>query len=301
MHSRQTDQDLNIDRDRGDHPLSGTLYVVATPIGNLGDITFRAVEILGQVSIIAAEDTRHTGKLLARYKIKNTLVSCHDHNEAQRIDEFLFRLNRGEDIALVSDAGTPLVSDPGFELIRACTQSGIRVIPIPGPCAAVAGLSVSGLATDSFLFVGFLPRKTGQRRERIESLAGESMTLVFYESPRRILHLLAEMVEILGDRPGMVAREITKIHEEYLRGNLSQIMASLGSRDSVKGECSLFVAGVDPAQTPSITDEALDHLIVDALEDSKQRTGDLAKALAKKCKIPRKVVYERILALRKLP
>ena len=298
MHSRPTDQDLNICRDRGDHALKGILYVVATPIGNLGDITFRAVEILGQVSMIAAEDTRHTGKLLARYQIKKTLVSCHDHNETQRIDEFLLRLNRGEDIALVSDAGTPLVSDPGFELIRACTQYGIRVIPIPGPCAAVAGLSVSGLPTDSFLFVGFLPRKIGRRRERIESLAGEGATLVFYESPRRILSLLTEMVEILGDRPGMVAREITKIHEEYLRGNLSQIIATLGSRDRVKGECSIFVAGADLSQPPSMTDEGLDRLIVAALEDSSQRTGDLAKVLSKKFKIPRKLVYDRILALR---
>ncbi|MDY0220833.1 MAG: 16S rRNA (cytidine(1402)-2'-O)-methyltransferase [Desulfobacterium sp.] len=300
MHSRPTDQDLNIDLDRGrdDHPLQGTLYVVATPIGNLGDITFRAVETLGRVSMIAAEDTRHTGKLLARYQIKKPLVSCHDHNETQRIDEFIVRLNRGEEIALVSDAGTPLVSDPGFELIRACTQAGIRVIPIPGPCAAVAGLSVSGLATDSFLFVGFLPRKAGRRRERIEALAGEGATLVFYESPRRILPLLGEMVEILGDRPGMVAREITKIHEEYLRGNLSEIMATLGSRESVRGECSLFVAGADLSHPPLMADEALDRLIVTALEDSNQRTGDLAKELAKKFKIPKKVVYERILALR---
>lgn len=300
MHSRPTDpdQDLVQDQGREGQPIQGTLYVVATPIGNLGDITFRAVEILGQVSMIAAEDTRHTGKLLARYQIKKPLVSCHDHNETQRIDEFVDRLNRGEDIALVSDAGTPLVSDPGFELIRACTQAGIRVIPIPGPCAAVAGLSVSGLATDSFLFVGFLPRKAGRRRERLEALAGEGSTLVFYESPRRILPLLGEMVKILGDRPGMVAREITKIHEEYLRGSLSEIMAALGSRDSVKGECSLFVAGADLSHSPQMTDEALDQFIVTALEDSNQRTGDLAKELAKKFKISRKSVYDRILALR---
>jgi 16S rRNA (cytidine1402-2'-O)-methyltransferase len=272
--------------------------VVATPIGNLADITYRAVEILGRVSMIAAEDTRHTGKLLARYQIKKPLVSCHDHNETKRIDEFIHRLNRGEDIALVSDAGTPLVSDPGFQLIRACTQAGLRVIPIPGPCAAVAGLSVSGLATDSFLFVGFLPRKAGRRRERIEGLAGEGSTLVFYESPRRIVSLLGEMVEILGDRSGMVAREITKIHEEYLRGSLSEIMATLGSRDTVKGECSLFVAGADQQSQPPMTDGELDRLILAALEDSDLRTGDLAKSLSKKFKIPKKNIYDRILALR---
>lgn len=313
MHSKPTDQDqcqdldLDLDQDQnqakdqhqgqGDQPLQGTLYVVATPIGNLGDITYRAVEILSTVSMIAAEDTRHTGKLLARYQIKKPLVSCHDHNETQRIDEFIARLNRGEDIALVSDAGTPLVSDPGFQLTRACTQAGVRVLPIPGACAAVAGLSVSGLPTDAFLFVGFLPRKAGRRRERLEALAVESATLVFYESPRRILALLGEMVEILGDRPGMVAREITKIHEEYLRGSLSHIMATLGSRDSVKGECSLFVAGADQSQPPR-TDEELDQIILTALKDSKLRTGDLAKSLSKKFNIPKKSVYDRILVLR---
>ena len=156
MHSRP------IDTTNRENPFPGTLYVVATPIGNLEDLTFRAVRILGQVNLIAAEDTRHTGKLLAHYQIRNTLVSCHEHNEEKRIDEFLARLNQGEDIALVSDAGTPCVSDPGFQLIRACTRSGISVIPIPGPSAAVAGMSVSGLPTDSFLFLGFLPRKSGK-------------------------------------------------------------------------------------------------------------------------------------------
>lgn len=279
----------------------GTLYVVATPIGNLEDITFRAVKILGQVKVIAAEDTRHTGKLLARYEIKNTLISCHEHNETRRIDEFILRLNQGDDIALVSDAGTPSVSDPGFELIRACTRSGIPVIPVPGPSAVVAGLSVSGLPTDAFLFQGFLPRKSGKRRDQLGALANERATLVFYESPRRIIALLTELVDILGDRPGMLAREITKIHEEYLRGNLSHIIDCLRSRTSVKGECALFVSGSDKDDSPMVSQEGLDEFIVAALQDSTLGTGDLAKAFAKKYNLSRKFVYERILALRKNP
>ncbi len=290
MHSRPIDTDPGA---------PGTLYVVATPIGNLEDITFRAVRILGQVKVIAAEDTRHTAKLLARYQIKNTLISCHEHNETQRIDEFILRLNRGDDIALVSDAGTPSVSDPGFELVRACTRSGIPVLPIPGPSAAVAGLSVSGLPTDAFLFQGFLPRKPGKRRDLLKTLSQERSTLVFYESPRRIIPLLTEMVDILGDRPGMLAREITKIHEEYLRGNLSHIIQCLSSRAVVKGECALFVAGFDRAEIPALSQEGLDELIVAALQDPTLGTGNLAKAFAKKFNLSRNFVYERILALRK--
>ncbi len=290
MHSRPTETGP-------DGP--GTLYVVATPIGNLEDITFRAVRILGQVKVIAAEDTRHTGKLLARYQIKNTLISCHEHNETKRIDEFLLRLNQGDDIALVSDAGTPSVSDPGFELVRACTRSGIRVVPVPGPSAVVAGLSVSGLPTDAFLFQGFLPRKPGKRRELLKALSRERSTLVFYESPRRVIPLLTELVDIMGDRPGMLAREITKIHEEYLRGRLSHIIESLGQRAGVKGECALFVAGADRPETPVVSSEELDALIAEALEASTQRTGDLARALAEKFNLSRKQVYERILAIKR--
>ncbi|MCP4116782.1 MAG: 16S rRNA (cytidine(1402)-2'-O)-methyltransferase [Desulfobacteraceae bacterium] len=293
MHSRQNETG---DPSPG---APGTLYVVATPIGNLEDITFRAVRILKEVQVIAAEDTRHTGKLLSHYQIKNSLVSCHEHNEEGRIPELILRLSRGDDIALVSDAGTPSVSDPGYRLIRACAEQGIRVVPVPGPSAAVAGLSVSGLPTDSFLFLGFLPRKSGKRRNYLESLKNERATLVIYESPRRILGLLSEIVEAMGDRPGMLAREITKIHEEYLRGNLSEIIASLEARASVKGECALFVSGAGEVSQPMLSEEGLDREILAALagEGQRKKTSALAKELSKRLKLSKKTVYDRILVL----
>ncbi len=291
MHSRQSETD---DPSPGS---PGTLYVVATPIGNLEDITFRAVRILKEVQVIAAEDTRHTGKLLSHYMIKNSLVSCHEHNEEGRIPELILRLNQGDDIALVSDAGTPSVSDPGYRLIKACAEQGIRVIPIPGPSASVAGLSVSGLATDSFLFLGFLPRKSGKRRNLLETLKNERATLVLYESPRRILMLLTEIVDVLGDRPGMLAREITKIHEEYLRGNLTDIIDTLKARMSVKGECALFVSGAGEVTGPLVSEEGLDQEILTALQGQGKKTSALAKELAKRFNLPKNTVYDRILEL----
>lgn len=292
MHSRQSE----INGEGSSFP--GTLYVVATPIGNLEDITFRAVRVLKEVQVIAAEDTRHTGKLLARYDIKKNLVSCHEHNEEARIPELILRLNKGDDIALVSDAGTPSVSDPGYRLIRACTKEGIRVIPIPGPSAVVAGLSVSGLPTDSFLFLGFLPRKSGKRQTLLQELKKERATLVFYESPRRLIALLREIAETMGDRSAMVAREITKIHEEYLRGDLSFIISTLEQRESVKGECALFVGGASDSLEPLVSEEGIDLKILSALNKSQQKSSVLAKELAKELNISRKSVYERILDLK---
>jgi len=293
MHSRQSE----INGEGVCFP--GTLYVVATPIGNLEDITFRAVRVLKEVQVIAAEDTRHTGKLLAHYDIRKNLVSCHEHNEEARIPEFILRLHKGDDIALVSDAGTPSVSDPGYRLIRACTKEGIRVIPIPGPSAVVAGLSVSGLPTDSFLFLGFLPRKSGKRQTLLQELKKERATLVFYESPRRIIALLREIIETMGDRSAMVAREITKIHEEYLRGDLSFIISTLEKRESVKGECALFVGGAPEVLESLVSEEGLDLKILGALNESQQKSSVIAKELAKELNISRKSVYERILELKK--
>jgi len=194
---------------------SGTLYVVATPVGNLEDITFRAVRILQEVDLIAAEDTRHTARLLSHYNIKNSVISCHEHNEMQRLDLLLDKLSQGKNIALVSDAGTPTISDPGYQLVKKVAQEGIRVVPIPGPSAAIAGLSVSGLPTDSFLFMGFLHRKKGRRQSALQGVKDEVATLIFYESPRRIIVLLEELISILGDRPAMVAREITKFTRSF--------------------------------------------------------------------------------------
>ncbi|MFH1154938.1 MAG: 16S rRNA (cytidine(1402)-2'-O)-methyltransferase [Pseudomonadota bacterium] len=278
----------------------GVLYVVATPIGNLEDITYRAVKILGGVDVIAAEDTRHTAKLLARYAIRRPLVSCHEHNEDEKISEFIDRLKGGASMALVSDAGTPSVSDPGFKLVKACIENAVLVLPVPGPSAAIAGLSVSGLPTDAFRFSGFPSRKSGKRKLDLQQLASDTCTHIFYESPRRITALVEETLEVLGDRQAMLAREITKIHEEYLRGSLSEILDVLKARDTIKGECTLIVSGEAPAREPDGALESdLDQAILSALADKTLGTSGLAKVLARQFNLPRKAVYDRILALRK--
>ena len=216
--------------------MSGTLYVVATPIGNLEDITFRAVRILGEVDRIACEDTRQTRKLLDRYSIATPLVSYHEHNEQSRSDELLRDLLAGKSIALVSDAGTPLIADPGYRLVRKARQQGVRVTPVPGPSALLVALSASGLATDAFLFGGFVPPKKSQRRKLLEELKTSQATLVFYEAPHRILETLDDVAEVLGDRPIVLARELTKIHEEFLEG---AALDSDQERDGYFFDCSI--------------------------------------------------------------
>ncbi len=222
---------------------TGTLFVVATPLGNLDDLTFRAVKCLKEVQLIACEDTRRTAKLLNHLGIKRPLISCFEHNERARIDELLDRIDRGESIALVSDAGTPTISDPGFPLVRAAHARGIRVSPIPGPSALVAALSVSGLPTDEFLFAGFLPRTASARRIRLQTLSEQRATLVFYESPHRVVDSLADMAAVLGDREAFLGRELTKRHEEMKRGSLCELARDLGSRVEVLGEIVLVVMG----------------------------------------------------------
>jgi 16S rRNA (cytidine1402-2'-O)-methyltransferase len=221
----------------------GTLFVVATPIGNLDDLTSRAVKCLQEVNLIACEDTRRTAKLLNHLGIKKPLISCFEHNELARIDELLGKIAAGEDVALVSDAGTPTISDPGFALVRSAHERGIRVSPLPGPSALIAALSVSGLPTDEFLFAGFLPRTSSARRARLERLKSQTATLIFYESPHRVLESLTDMIAILGDRSAFLAREVTKLHEEMRSGALSAILTSLGARAEVLGEIVLVVAG----------------------------------------------------------
>ena len=233
--------------------MSGTLYVVATPIGNLEDITFRAVRILGEVDRIACEDTRHTRKLLDRYGIAKPLVSYHEHNEQSRSDELLQELKAGRNIALVSDAGTPLIADPGYRLVRKAREQGVPVIPVPGPSAMLAALSASGLATDQFVFLGFLPAKKAQRRKLLEEMKTSRATLVFYEAPHRIAESLNDLADILGDRPIVLARELTKVHEEFLEGTAAQVRNSLAEGPPSKGEFTLLI-GKSPApevdQTP---------------------------------------------------
>jgi 16S rRNA (cytidine1402-2'-O)-methyltransferase len=221
--------------------MSGTLYLVATPIGNLEDITYRAVRLLGAVDLIACEDTRHTRKLLNHYQIKTRAVSHHEHNEQQRAGELLKLLLAGQNIAVVSDAGTPGLNDPGFRLARLCAENGVRVSCLPGPAAAVAALTVSALPTDNFYFGGFLPAKKTARRVVLSALRELPATLVFYETPHRIAHALTDARECLGERRAVVARELTKLHEEIVRGTLSELAQLFSAPAKARGEMVLLI------------------------------------------------------------
>ncbi len=225
--------------------MSGTLYIVSTPIGNLEDITFRAVRILKEVATIAAEDTRHTRKLLSHYQIDTPLTSYHDFNKEEKTDLLIARLKEGESFALVSDAGTPTVSDPGYYLITKAIDADITISPIPGPSAFVAALSVSGLPTDRFTFEGFPARKKGKRGNQLEALKEESRTLLFYESPHRIVALLKAIQQTFGERRVVVGREMTKVFEEMIRGPVSEVTTHL-EKKTVKGEIVLVVEGFHP-------------------------------------------------------
>lgn len=233
---------------------TGTLWIVATPIGNLADISSRAVELLGRVAIVAAEDTRHTAQLLSHCGVRANLVSCHDHNESEQVPGLIARLLAGDDVALVSDAGTPLVSDPGFRLVRSAHQNSIAVRTVPGPCAAIAALSVAGIATDRFAFEGFLPQKSAARIAALDSLAGEPRTLVFYESRHRIDEMLADAVRVLGpDRPAALARELTKLHETVLRLPLGELAAAVAADAEQRlGECVVVIEGAPAAVDGSL-------------------------------------------------
>ena len=271
--------------------MPGRLYVVATPIGNLEDITYRAVRVLREADLVACEDTRQTHKLLEHYGIHKPTVSYHEHNEAQRAEEVVERLQGGAIVALVSDAGMPLISDPGYRLVKGAIANGIPVQPVPGPSAAMAALSASGLPTDSFRFCGFLPAKTGQRRRALELLAGETATLIFYEAPHRILEVLEDIEQVMGPRPVVVARELTKIHEEFLRGTAAEIRAQLAGRDAVKGEITLMIgksAGPMPDDTP--LDEAVDALVRDGMPRM-----DAIKEVARRRGLSKRQVYGLLL------
>lgn len=236
-------------------PLAPGLYLVATPIGNLEDITLRALRVLKEVDLIACEDTRQTLRLLSHYGIKTRLVSYHEHNEMTKAAELVVDLEGGAKIALVTDAGMPGISDPGFRLIALAIRHHVPVIPIPGACAFLAALVASGLPTDSFRFSGFLPSKSGQRRKLLESVKDSPRTQVFYEAPHRLLETLADVVEVLGnDRHVVVAREVTKIHEEFLRGRVEEILKKLKARGDVKGEITLLIAKAEEGATPAASD-----------------------------------------------
>ena len=221
--------------------MPGCVYLVSTPIGNLEDITGRALRVLGEVDLIACEDTRHTQKLLNHYGIKTRTISYHEHNERERAAELLGRLSAGSSIAVVSDAGTPGLNDPGFRLVQLANDSGVRVVPIPGPSALVAALVASGLPTDEFFFAGFLPPRSNGRRLRLEELRDIPATLVFYEAPHRLAATLRDAREILGERKAVVARELTKLHEEFARGRLSELAERFSSADAARGEMVLII------------------------------------------------------------
>ncbi len=220
----------------------GILYVVSTPIGNLDDITLRALQILKHVDLIAAEDTRRTRKILSRFDIHTKLVSYFEHNELKKLDRLLSQMETGKEIALVSDAGTPGISDPGYRLIQQAVERGIRVIPIPGPSAVIAALSISGLPTDSFYFAGFLPRKGGKRRKLLDKLRDLDGTSILYESPHRLIKTLEDLLEVCGDRQVVVTRELTKAFEEAIRGRISEVINTLKDR-RIRGELTIVLAG----------------------------------------------------------
>lgn len=277
---------------------TASLYIVATPIGNLSDMSARAIEVLKEVAVIAAEDTRHSGHLLQHFSINTPMISVHEHNEQQRCETLLARLQQGESVALISDAGTPLISDPGYRLVSYMREYGMNVIPIPGSCALIAALSASGLPSDRFAFEGFLPPKQGARKQVLENLANESRTIIFYESPRRLQATLTDMLEIFGEqRQVCLAREITKLHETITTKPLTELLAWVSSDHyQQKGECVVLVEGIqqqvasDDAEVNRILALLLKELPVkkaaamaaSLLDVSKNKAYDMALKLQQK-------------------
>ena len=273
---------------------AGTLYLVSTPIGNLEDLSPRARRMIAWVDLVLAEDTRRTGKLLAAIGVSRPQLSLHEHNELQRCEEILARLEQGEAIALVSDAGTPLVSDPGYPLVSRAVARGIRVVPIPGPSAILAALCASGMPAGRFTFLGFLPRRAGAARRLVEQAAGLETTLVIFESPRRLVATLGLIGEVLGERRVCVARELTKMHEEIVRGPVSEIVKELSSR-SIKGEVTLVVEGgeIRPPVLEGIDEEAC------AMLAQGRPAREVAEILSGEHDLPFRRVYRRVLAVKK--
>jgi 16S rRNA (cytidine1402-2'-O)-methyltransferase len=273
--------------------LSGSLYVVSTPLGNLEDITLRAIRILREVALIACEDTRRTSNLLRAHGIATPTTSYFEHNERWKGEKILAALREGRDVALVSDAGTPGISDPGYRLVRDARDAGLPVLPVPGPSAAIAGLSVSGLPTDRFLFIGFLPPRAGARKRAIDALKTLRETLIVYESPVRITDTLEELELALGDREAFLCREATKLHEEYVRARLSTLRAALMARPSVRGEIVLVVAGAGE-EAASASDESPEAMFARLVASGLTRR-EAVKEVARRLDLPAREVYARVL------
>ena len=282
--------------DQSTDAAAGILYIVATPIGNLADITLRALDVLKTVDLVAAEDTRHTRKLLSHYDISAKLMSCNEHNEQARAGELVKKLLAGSSVALLSDAGTPTLSDPGYRVLQAAISASIRIVPIPGPSAAIAALSAAGLPSDAFLFVGFLPNKGAKRRTRLKQLAKEPATIIFYESPNRIIALLQDIAEVLGDRQVVLGREMTKRYEEFIRGRAIEVLDALQDRSDVKGEITLLVSG--KAALVEDFSEAVQDEIADALKAGSMGSAKLSRELASRYGMPKNQVYEMILKMK---
>jgi len=278
--------------------VSGRLFVVATPLGNLDDVSRRARETLEQVDCIACEDTRRTARLLARFGLQTPMISCHKFNEKERLEPILDRLGRGEDVALVSDGGTPGVSDPGSLLIAAALERGLAVVPLPGPSAVATLLSVSGLPGDRYVFEGYLPHRAGERRRRLRELRPEGRTLVLFEAPHRILETLDDLGQVFGARPMVLGRELTKLHESILRGTAAEIRARL--EEPVRGEITLAVAGDSGKRGAEPLDRAATELLRAWRESLEQTAGDRRKALrevARTLGIGRSELYRRLAEL----
>jgi 16S rRNA (cytidine1402-2'-O)-methyltransferase len=274
--------------------MPGILYLVGSPIGNLEDITFRAVRVLKECDLIACEDTRRSRVLLNHYGIEKRLVSYHDHNEATRSADLIARLHAGETVALLSDAGMPLIADPGYRLVTAAIAEGIPVHPIPGPSALLTALAASGLAADAFRFAGFLPPKSGQRTALLEAHKNEQATLIVYEAPHRILETLADIDRIFGARTVVVAREMTKLHEEFLRGPARQILEILKTRDAVKGEITLLIGKVSRNATPQDDGTPIEEAVAARIREGLTRM-DAIKTVARSRGLSKREVYKQLL------
>lgn len=275
---------------------AGCLYLVGTPIGNLEDITLRALRILKEADQIACEDTRHTQKLLAHYDIHKPLVSYHEHNEVKRATELAAAMEQGAKIALVSDAGMPLVSDPGHRLVALCLEKDIPVVPIPGLSALLAALSGSGMPTEEFVFVGFLPARSGERRRALERLRIEERTIILYEAPHRIAESVSDALDILGDRPACLAREVTKLHEEFLRGKLSKILASLEGRPA-RGEITLILGPPNAAEVAAQANasQTLAARVEELMHQAKLDRKEALKLAAKERGLTRRAAYSQLI------
>jgi len=272
-----------------------TLYLVGTPIGNLGDMTMRGIQVLRDVDTIAAEDTRHTGKLLHHFEIKTPQISYHQHNEQQRIPELIGQLQAGKSIALVTDAGMPGISDPGYLIVLACVAAGIRVIPIPGVTAVITAVSASGLPSDRFVFEGFLPAKGQERKGRLEAVSGEARTLVFYESPHRLRQTLADFATTFGtERQIVIGRELTKLHEEFWRGEIGAAIEHY-TQTEPQGEYAIVLAGA-PVSHPTLSDEAIERALIELMLNDTSRS-QASRIVAEQISQSRRYVYQLALAI----